>query len=318
MRTEAVQAVNTIPPVRSDAVPRPAPDRLLIVLSLTAVYLVWGSTYLGIRFALEGFPPLLMSSIRFAVAGGLMYGWLRMRGAPNPTPRQWWNATQLGGLLLVGGTGLVSVAEDLGVGSGIAAVGVAAVPLWAALLGGLFGQRAIRLEWMGLIVGFAGVALLAGEGDFRSSLTGAILIIVAPVSWAFGSVRSPSLDLPSNGMATATQMLAGAVLLGIAGLSAGESITTAPPAKAWWALIYLIVMGSLVAYSAYVFLLHRVRPALATSYAYANPIVAIILGITLGGETITGWAYVATPIILSGVALVVLAQRGAGRPARPR
>jgi drug/metabolite transporter (DMT)-like permease len=304
--------------MRSDSASGPAPDRLLVVLSLAAVYVVWGSTYLGIRFALEGFPPLLMSSIRFAVAGGLMYGWLRLRGAPNPTPRQWWNATQLGGFLLVGGTGLVSIAEDLGVGSGIAAVAIAAVPLWAALLGGLFGQRSIRLEWVGLIVGFAGVALLAGEGDFQASVAGAILIIVAPISWAFGSVRSPALDLPSNGMATASQMLAGSVLLGVAGLIAGESIAAPPSAKAWWALVYLIVMGSLVAYSAYVFLLHRVRPALATSYAYANPMVAVMLGITLGGETITGFAYAALPIILSGVALVVVAQRGTQGPARPR
>lgn len=285
----------------------------MVVLALAAVYVVWGSTYLGIRFALEGFPPLLMSAIRFAIAGGAMYGWLRLRGAPNPTPRQWWNATQLGGLLLVGGTGLVCIAEDVGVGSGVAAIAIAAVPLWAALLGGLFGQRSIRLEWIGLVVGFAGVALLAGEGDFQATLTGAALIIIAPISWALGSVRSPRLDLPSNSMATATQMLCGSVLLGIAALLTGETIDAPPSAKAWGALLYLIVMGSLVAYTAYVFLLHRVRPALATSYAYANPVVAVVLGITLGGETITGFAYVALPIILAGVAFVVLAQRGAAR-----
>jgi drug/metabolite transporter (DMT)-like permease len=290
------------------ATPAP-PRRILVVLALAAVYIVWGSTYLGIRFALEGFPPLLMSAIRFSVAGGAMYVWLRARGAPNPTRRQWWSATQLGGFLLVGGTGLVSIAEDLGVGSGVAAVGIAAVPLWTALLSGLFGLRTIRLEWIGLVVGFAGVALLVGESDFQSTTTGAVLMVVAPVMWAFGSVRSPRLDLPSDSMATAIQMLAGSGLLGLLGLIAGESIPSAPSAKAWWALAYLIVMGSIVAYTAYVFLLRRVRPVLATSYAYVNPAVAVILGITLGEETITGFAYAALPIILAGVALVVLAQR---------
>ena len=138
----------------------------MILLAIVAVYFVWGSTYLGIRFGLEGFPPLAMNAIRFVVAGGLMYVWLRRRGIPVPTRKQWRNAAALAGVLLVGGVGSVTIAEDLGVGSGLVATAIAVMPLWAALWAGLFGQWPVRLEWLGLALGFGGVFLLAQEGDF--------------------------------------------------------------------------------------------------------------------------------------------------------
>lgn len=282
--------------------------RTTIVLALLAVYLVWGSTYLALRFGLEGFPPFILNGLRFLVAGGAMYLVLRSRGAVRPTRDQWWNATRIGVLLLVGGVGLVTVAEDQGVGSGVAATAVAVMPLWAALISGLFGRWPVQREWVGLIVGFVGVLVLAQEGDFRTNALGMILVIIAPLLWAFGSVWGSRLELPAPLMATAAQLLAGGVVLMVLGPLRGERLTEMPPVGAWLALLYLIVMGSIVAYTAYVYLLRTVRPALATSYAYVNPAVAIIVGITLGNETITGPTWIALPLILVGVGLVVTAR----------
>jgi drug/metabolite transporter (DMT)-like permease len=286
------------------------PDRrALILLSLAAVYFVWGSTYLGIRFGLEGFPPLLMNAIRFSAAGGAMYWWLRRRGAARPTARQWRNSAAVGGLLLIGGVGLVTIAEDLGVGSGITATAIAVMPLWAALWAGAFGSWPVRMEWLGLLIGFGGVAILAQEGDFQSTAMGTFLVIFAPFLWSFGSVWSRKLDLPHNSMATAAQMLTAGPIFAVLSVGFGESMSAVPSAKATLALLYLTVMGSVIAYSAYMYLLRTVRPTLATSYAYANPIVAVALGITLGDESITGPAWIALPVILVGLAIVGNAQR---------
>lgn len=287
-----------------------------IVLAQAAVWIIWGSTYLALRFALEGFPPFLLNGIRFVFAGGAMYLFLSMQGRPAPTRTQWWNMARVGALLLVGGVGLVTIAEDLGVGSGVAATAIAAMPLWIALISGLYGSWPSRLEWLGLIIGFAGVITLAQEGDFRATTMGMILVIVSPVFWSFGSMWSRRLDMPPAFMATAGQLFAGGVILLILGPIRGERITEMPNRTSWLALIYLAVFGSIVAYSAYIFLLREVRPAMATSYAYVNPIVAVILGITLGAEVVTGPVFIAMPLILAGVALVTLAQHRLG-PAAP-
>jgi len=296
------------------------PSRGLIVLALIAVYFVWGSTYLGLKFGLEGFPPFLLNGIRFLVAGGIMFMVLRSRGEAAPTPRQWRNLALLGIPLFVGGLSLVTIAEDLGVGSGLTATAIAMTPVWAALWSGLFGQWPVRREWIGLIVGLLGVLVLAQEGDFRSSAVGTILVVISPISWSFGSIWGPRLDLPKGLMAPAAQLLAGGVLLSSVGLIRGERILEMPPASAWWALGYLILFGSIIAFTAYFFLIRTVRPALAVSYAYVNPVVAVALGLTLGGEIITGPIFIALPMILLGVALVATAQRGptmGGRRAIP-
>jgi drug/metabolite transporter (DMT)-like permease len=281
----------------------------LILLALAAVYFIWGSTYLGIRFGLEGFPPLAMNAIRFISAGVVLYFWLRRRGAARPTPRQWRNSAVVGGLLLIGGVGMVTIAQDLGVGSGLVARAVAVMPLWAALWAGLFGHWPVRLEWVGLALGFGGVALLAQEGDFQSTAMGTFLVVIAPVFWSFGSVWSGRLDLPDNSMARAAEMLCGGIMFAVLSPIFGESFDGVPSAKAWLALLYLIGFGSLVAYNAYIYLLGTVRPTVATSYAYANPIVAVVLGLSLGEEVITGPAWVALPVILLGLAIVGYAQR---------
>ncbi len=283
--------------------------RALVALSLAAVYLIWGSTYLALRYGLEGFPPLVMNGIRLVIAGGALAPVARARGRAWPTPREWLTAGAIGGILFIGGLGLVTIAEDNGVGSGLVASAVAVMPLWAALWSGLFGRWPIRLEWIGLGVGFSGVVLLSREGDFRATAVGTVLMVLSPLLWAFGSVISKRVRLPKGLMASAAEMAGGGVLLLAFGFARGERITGVPGTRAWLALFYLAVFGSIVAYTAYAYLLSTTREAVATSYAYVNPVVAVLLGVTLGHETVGGWTYAGLPIILVGVALVGLAQR---------
>jgi drug/metabolite transporter (DMT)-like permease len=279
-------------------------SRTLIGFALFAVYFIWGSTYLALRFGLEGFPPFILNGIRFVVAGAVMYAVMRIRGHAAPTRRQWWNAGRMGSLLLIGGVGLVTIAEDYGVGSAVVATAAAAIPVWAALASGIFGQWPVRREWIGLGVGLLGVLVLLQEGDFRVSTAGMILVIAGPMFWAFGSVWGKRLEMPEGFMAPAAQLLVAGVVMLVASPFMGERITEMPGAVAWLALAYLILMGSIVAYTAYVYLLKTVRPALATSYAYMNPAVAVFLGLTLGAEIITGPIFIALPLILTGVALI--------------
>lgn len=280
---------------------------LLVGLALLAVYVLWGSTYLAIRVALEGFPPFFMAGLRFIVAGSVLFLFLRMRGAPAPSARQWRTATVVGGLLLLGGNGGVVWAEQT-VASGLAALAVSTVALWTALFAGMWGQWPSRLEWVGLAVGFGGVALLNVEGNLRASPLGAAALLVATVSWAFGSMWSRQLDLPSGLMAPAAEMLGGGVLLILAGLASGEHLPSAINGRAVWAVLYLVVFGSLLGFSGYAYLLRHVRPAVATSYAYVNPVIAVALGVLVAGEEISRTEWVAMPIVLAGVALVVLAR----------
>lgn len=285
-------------------------DPRVVTLALLAVYFIWGSTYLGLRFGLESFPPFLLNGIRFTLAGSMLFAVLSWRGSARPTPRQWWNSARVAAFLLVGGVGLITIAQDVGVGSGVAATAVAMIPVWAAIASGLFGSWPRRLEWLGLAVGFLGVVALSQEGDLRASLLGTSLVLIAPVLWAFGSVWGTRLELPSSGMATAAQLLCGGLLLTLLGLLGGERIEAVPTPRAMAAMVYLVLIGSIVGYSAYVYLLEHTRPALATSYAYVNPAVAVLLGITLGAEVVTGAIFVALPLIIVGVAIITLAQRG--------
>jgi drug/metabolite transporter (DMT)-like permease len=281
---------------------------LSIWLALLAVYIVWGSTYLAIRFAIEDLPPFLMASIRFLVAGGLMYVFLRLRGEPNPTRKEWGAAAIVGILLLVGGNGMVSLAEQW-VASGLAALAIATTPIFAALFAGLWGKWPTGREWLGLGVGFIGVILLNLEGDMRANPFGALALLFATASWALGSVWSRYLPMPKGAMGSATEMLAGGAVLLVLGLGTGEQITQMPGLRSFFALLYLIFFGSILAFTAYSYLLRRVRPSLATSYAYVNPVVALALGVGLAGEQITLFGLIAMPIILLGVAIVVLAKK---------
>lgn len=279
------------------------PSRISVALGLLSVYLIWGSTYLAIRFGLEGFPPFLMAGLRFVCAGMVVYVWLRARGESAPTPRQWRNAAIMGALLLGLGNGMVSVAQQW-VSSGMAAIAVASMPVWAALFGVVFGRRYRRVEWIGVMVGFLGVLLLNAGGELRANPLGALALLIAPVAWAFGSVWSRGRDLPAPFMSTAAQMLCGGVMMLVVGFAAGERIEAVPPSTAILAVAYLAAFGSIIGFGAYIWLLHNVRPALATSYAYVNPPIAVMLGALLAGEAITLHTMIAMAIILAGVVLI--------------
>jgi len=281
---------------------------LLVMLCLAAVYLIWGSTYLAIRVALESYAPFQMAAIRFLIAGALLFGWLHWRGHAWPSARQWRNAAITGVLLLTLGNGLVCYAEQT-VSSGLAAVAVASMPLFAALFAGMYGRWPDRRDALGLAIGFAGVVGLNFGGGLLASPLGALALIAAPIAWAFGSVWSRQQDMPVGMMNTAAQMLCGGLALAIIAGLAGEPLPRTPTLPATLALIYLTVAGSLVALSAYVWLLGNVRPALATSYAYVNPPIAVLLGVALLGEPIGGLEVLAMIVILIGVGLILRARK---------
>ena len=226
----------------------------------------------------------------------------------SPSRLQWRNAAITGTLLLGVGNGLVCYAEQH-VPSGLAAVAVASMPLFAALFAGMYGNWPRRMEWLGLAIGLAGVIVLNTGGGIAGSAVAAVALIVASISWAFGSVWSSRQDMPPAAMNTAAQMLVGGAVLTIVGLLGGERIVSMPDAEAIWALLYLAVMGSLVAFTAYVYLLKTVRPTLASSYAYVNPPVAVLIGVVLGGETIRALDVVSMAIILIGVGLITLVKQ---------
>jgi len=281
--------------------------RLLVPIALISLYFVWGSTYLAIRIAVASWPPFLMAAVRFLCAGGALYAFLRWRGMAAPTRKQWINSALTGVMLLGFGNGLVCFAEQ-SVASGLAAVAVASMPLFAAVFGGLYGHWPRRMEWLGLGVGFAGVILLNLGGSMAGSPIGALALVVAAGSWAFGSVWSKRRDMPPAAMNTAAQMLTGGAVLLAFALLIGERLPVSPPLAANLAVVYLAIAGSLVGFSAYLYLLNTVRPALATSYAYVNPPVAVLVGALFGGEAVHGFDLVAMAVILGGVALIALAR----------
>jgi drug/metabolite transporter (DMT)-like permease len=279
--------------------------RLLIILSLLSLYFIWGGTYLAMRIALQGFPPFILAGVRQLTAGIILFLFLRLRKHESPTRKQWLTAIVVGGLLLVVGNGGVVFAEQW-VSSGLAALALGAIPLWAAVFSGLFGRWPTRIEWFGLGLGFSGLVLLNLENGLHANPIGAIVLLIAPMSWALGSILSQHLPSPKGLMASASQMLAGGVMLFIVGFGTGEHMTGMPGPRPLAAMAYLIIGGSLVAFSAYGYLLRHVRPALATSYAYVNPLVAVSLGVALAGEQITMIGILAMLTILSGVGLVSL------------
>jgi drug/metabolite transporter (DMT)-like permease len=295
--------------------PAAAPGGVAIALALTALYLIWGSTYLAIRFALEGgLPPLLMAGGRFVLAGGLMYAALRFRGVPAPTRAQWRNLAVMALLLLVFGNGMVCVAEQ-SVSSGLAAVAVASAPLWMGLFSTLRGQHPSRIEWVGLAIGFVGVVWLNVGSSLVASKIGMIALLVATVAWSYGSIWSRGRDLPSPFMGAAGQMLLGGVMMLVAGFAIGERVHDWPTLKGVLSVGYLVSFGSIIGFSAYIWLLHHVRPALAGSYAYVNPAIAVALGAWLANEQFSGSEFVAMGVILLGVVAITLAK---AMPAKAR
>jgi drug/metabolite transporter (DMT)-like permease len=300
-REQAIE--KTIPATREG--PEGKSNRLAIGLALVSLYLIWGSTYLGIRIAIETFPPFMMGALRFLIAGAVLYVFLRLRGHANPSRAQWRGAAIMGILLLVGGNGAVIFAEQQ-ISSALAALMIATTPLFTAVFSGLWGNWPRRLEWGGIALGLVGVALLTLESDLQANPLGTLALIVATISWSFGSIWSNRLSLPTGLMASAAEMLAGGAVFMLISLTLGERFKSTPSVASTSALVYLIIFGSLVAFSAYLYLLKNVRPALATSYAYVNPVVAVVLGVGFYQEEITWFGVGGMLVILTGVASMSL------------
>jgi drug/metabolite transporter (DMT)-like permease len=299
-------------------------SRARLILAFVAVYVVWGSTYLFIRFAVETLPPFLMAGVRFAVAGAILYLWAKMRGAPTPDRSQMRGAAIAGLFLLLGGNGAVVWAEQR-VPSGITALLVATVPVWMVLLDWLRpgGVRPRAGVFVGLALGLVGLGLLVGRGAFGSEsqavdMAGAAVLVVGSILWATGSLYVRHTEHPSSAIMTnAVQMLAGGGALIVAGLAAGELgrfSLAAASTRSLLSLLYLVIAGSLIGFTAYTYLLQVTTPAKASTYAYVNPVVAVLLGWAFASEAITPRTLVAAAVILAGVAIITMV--GDSRSAR--
>jgi len=294
------------------------PSRGRVIAAFAAVYVIWGSTYLGIRVAIETIPPFLMGGVRFLLAGAILYVWARSRGDASPTPRHWLAATIVGGLLLLGGNGAVMWAAQH-VPTGIVSLLVAMVPLWIVLFEWL-GPRKVRPTTgvaMGVVLGLVGLAVLAGPalwgGKEGVDPLSVVVLMLGSMSWAAGSLYSRRSTLPSSSiLAMGMEMLGGGALLLIAGLLFGELPRLdieAVSGRSLLAMAYLLVFGSLIGYTAYIWLL-RVQPATRVStYAYVNPTVAVFLGWLVLSEPVTQRTLLAGAIIVGSVALITTTGR---------
>ena len=295
----------------SAATPRPARSGLppLILLCLAATWVVWGSTYLAIKYALLSFAPFLQMGSRFMFAGVLLAAWMRWRGAAWPTALQWRNAFVVGALMLGGGMGGTASAE-VTVGSGLVVAFIAVIPLMITLLNLFWGVVPRLTEAVGIALGLAGVLMLTQGSGFQASREGLVAIAVACVCWSVGSVLSQrSLPLAAGAMGFASEMICGGVVLLVLSALAGETLAWPPQPVAVAAWFYLVVFGSLVAFNAYMVLLARAPAALASSYTLVNPVIAMLLGVWVAGETVTGFEWGAVAVILAGVLLLLWKQR---------
>ena len=315
MAREETQELNPQP------VPKAAVSPMAIWTAMISVYLVWGSTYLAIRFAVETIPPFLMAATRFLIAGGILYTWRYFARDARPKKIEWRSAAIVGFFLIVGGNGSVVWAEQK-VPSGIAALLVASAPLWMVLIDLIRpSARKTRapggLTILGVVLGFLGIVLLVGPGQLFGQgegvdPVGAAVLTLAALSWAIGSLYSRGAKLPASPLlGTGMEMLAGGVGLLILGTLTGEwsrldlnAIST----RSLLSLLYLILFGSLIGFASYTWLLRVAPTALVSTYAYVNPLVAIFVGYFLAGESLTLRILIATAIIIGAVALISLTQ----------
>ena len=292
-------------------------SRAQIIAAFASIYTIWGSTYLAIRYAVETTPPFIMGGVRFLVSGALLYIWARYRGAPTPTRLHWRNAIIAGGFLLLGGNGAVVWAEQF-VPSGLTALLVSILPFWLVIIEWARPpkKRPSGAVLLGLVLGFIGIIVLVGPGDIGGqgnvSSVGALVLILGSLSWAIGSFWSRDASLPDSGLlTTGMEMLGGGALLLIVGVLSGElshfDVYQVSRASAI-GLAYLITFGSLLGFTSYIWLLDKVSPAHLGTYAYVNPIVAVLLGWAIAGETLSVRTAVAAAIVICAVALITTAR----------
>lgn len=284
-----------------------------LALALLIVYLVWGTTYFALAVAMQTLPPVLMNGARFIAAGLAMLAIARWQGLAWPTAAQWRASALIGGLMAFAAMALVVLAQKAGIGSGLMATVVTTMPMWLALWTRWGGERVPLTSWLGLVLGAAGAALLALEGDFSTTLLGTLCAFGAPLAWSLGSYASRKLALPPPAMASAAQWLLGGLLCTLAALLFEPGArgfqwvqVSVASALAW---LYLVVMGTMVTLNAYLWLLKNTSAALAGSYSFVNPVVALAVGVGFGGERLTGWVFVALPLIGAALALILY-----GRP----
>jgi drug/metabolite transporter (DMT)-like permease len=312
----AAPGFRTIEPMNSSLASSKSSTRAglppIILLCLAATWVVWGSTYLAIKYALLSFPPFLQMGSRFLLAGVLLAAWMRWRGTAWPDRRQWRNAFVVGALMLGGGMGGTAFAE-VSVGSGLVVAFIAVVPLMIALLNLFWGVVPRRLEALGIALGLAGVLLLTQGSGFQASPAGLVAIATACVCWSLGSVLSQrSLPLAGGAMGFASEMICGGVVLMLLAALHGEPLGWPPQPVAVAAWLYLVVFGSLIAFNAYMVLLARAPASLASSYTFVNPVIAMLLGVLVAGETVTRFEWGAVAVVLAGVLLLLWQRRRAG------
>ena len=296
------------------ATPSPLLPRLplspLVLLCLAATWLVWGSTYLAIKYALISFPPFFQMGTRFLFAGVVLMAWMRWRGAAWPNRREWINALVVGALMLGGGMGGTALAE-VSVGSGLVVAFIAVVPLMIAALNLFWRVVPGRLELAGIAVGLVGVLMLTQGAGFQASPAGLAAIAIACVTWSLGSVLSQrSLPLAPGATGFASEMICGGVVLLVLSAISGEQPAWPPQPIAVAAWFYLVVFGSLIAFNAYMVLLARAPAGLASSYTFVNPVIAMLLGVAVAGEVVSGFEWASAGVVLVGVVLML---RGAAR-----
>jgi drug/metabolite transporter (DMT)-like permease len=277
---------------------------LLIISALACTYLIWGSTYLAIKYAIESFPPFIMVGIRFTVAGALLYAILRGMGYAAPSLIQWRGAALVGLLLPVLGNGTVSHVQ-LHVSSSVAALAIATAPIWMAIFSSLWGHRISRREWLGIAIGLVGILLLNTRGSLQGDWLSAFLLMFAAASWSLGSVWSKHMAMPQGLIGAASQMLCGGLIAFVFSAAFGEQWPVEISTRSWAAIVFMIVFGSIVAFSAYHWLLHNVRPMVASSNTFVNPVVAFVVGVWFADEQIHAMEYMALAVILVGVFLVL-------------
>lgn len=293
------------------AVPRARTIDARMIAALAAVYLIWSSTYLAIRVAVQDMPALLMASMRFIVAGGVMLAIARRRGAAWPSMRDVTRVAPAGIFLFLGGNGFVALAES-SVSSGGAAVVCATMPLWVGVLGVITGERPTAREWSSLVLGFVGVVVLMGGPALAGRPLHVVLVILSPIMWALGSVLARRTKDVGGAHATLVgaglQMFVGGIVLAVAGAAIGETFPVHASVQSWLALAYLLVFGSLIGFTAYAWLLRNTRPVVATSYAYVNPVLAVLIGAALYGEPL-GWTTAVANMLIVGAVMLALSRR---------
>ena len=282
---------------------------LKILLSVAILCICWGSSFIAVRFCLDCFPPYTLNAVRFLIAGSLLYGWSRFRGEPPMDARGWVWSFVVAVFLFLGGAGFLCVGQQW-IASGLSATLIATVPLWAVLFAAFVERKPTGREVVGLLVGFAGVALLNLNRGLQGELLGVLTVLGAAATWAVGSIMNRRLPCVKGLRGAATQMIAGGVLVLPVALLRGERILFPLTTTVILGELHLIIMGGVVGFSVFVYLLSHTRPSVATSYAFINPVIAAFLGWWLAGETVSAVNIAAMIVILAGVALVF-----SGRPA---